>query len=40
MGGSKNAKNYNEKKGFLQYVKGPKFKNWVIQKMKGLKKPS
>ncbi len=39
MGGSKNAKDYNEKKGSLQYIKRPKFKNWVVQKMKGLKKP-
>ncbi len=40
MGGSKNVKKPNEKKGFLQYIKGPKFKKWVVQKMKGLKKPS
>ncbi len=36
----KNAKYYNEKKGYLQYIKGPKFKNWVVKKMKGLKKPN
>ncbi len=30
MGGSKNVKHYNEKKGFLQYIKGPKLKNWVV----------
>jgi hypothetical protein len=30
MGGSKNAKDYNEKKGFLLYIKGPKFKKWVV----------
>jgi len=40
MGGSKNAKEPNEKKSCLQYIKGPKFKNWVIQKMTRLKKPS
>ncbi len=40
MGGSKNAKDYNEKKGSLQHIKGPKFKKWVVQKMKGLKKPN
>jgi hypothetical protein len=40
MGGSKNVKQHNEKKGFLQYIKGPKFKNWVVQKLKRLKKPS
>jgi len=40
MGGSKNVKEHNEKKGFLYYIKGPKFKNWVVQKMKGLKKPN
>ncbi len=40
MDGSKNAKKCNEKKGSLQYIKGPKFKNWVVQKMKGLKKPN
>ncbi len=37
MGGSKNVKGHNEKKGYLQSIKGPKFKNWVVQKMKGLK---
>jgi hypothetical protein len=36
----KMAKKPNEKKGSLQYIKRPKFKNWVVQKMKGLKKPS
>ncbi len=40
MGGSKNAKEHNEKNDFLQYIKRPKFKKWVVQKMKGLKKPS
>jgi hypothetical protein len=39
MGGSKNAKKHN-KKGYLQYIEGPKFKNWVVQKMKRLKKPN
>ncbi len=34
MGGSKNVKESNEKKVFYQ---GPKFKNWVVQKIKGLK---
>ncbi len=29
MGGSKNVKELNEKKGF--FIKGPKFKNWVVQ---------
>jgi len=38
MGGLKNVKEPNEKKRFS--IKGPKFKNWVFQKMKGLKKPS
>jgi len=38
MGGSKNVKETNEKKRFL--IKDPKFKNWVFQKMKGLKKLS
>jgi len=38
VGGSKNVKEPNEKKKFS--IKGPKFKNWVLQKMKGLKKPS
>jgi hypothetical protein len=38
MGGSKNVKEPNEKKDFL--IKTPKFKNWVVQKMKGSKKPS
>ncbi len=37
MGGSKTVKKLNEKKGYLQYIKGPKFKKWVVQKMKGLK---
>jgi hypothetical protein len=40
MGGSKNAKDYNEKKGSPYYIEGSKFKNWVVQKMKRLKKPS
>ncbi len=40
MGGSKNDKNYNKKKGPLQYMKRPKFKNQVVQKMKRLKKPN
>ncbi len=35
MDGSKNAKKPNEKKRFS--IKGPKFKYWVVQKMKGLK---
>ncbi len=39
MGGSKNAKELMKKKSFLQYIKGTKFKKWVVQKMKGLKKP-
>jgi hypothetical protein len=34
MGGSKNVKEPNEKK---IYIKGLKFKNWVVQKMKGMK---
>ncbi len=34
MGGSKNVKESNEKRFS---IKGPKFKNWVVQKMKGLK---
>jgi len=38
MGGSKNAKKPNEKKKIS--IKGPKFKNWVVEKMKGLKKPN
>ncbi len=29
-----------KKQGYLQYIKGPKFENWVVQKMKGLKKPN
>jgi hypothetical protein len=37
MGGSKNVKEHNEKKGSLSYMKGPKFKIWVVQKLKGLK---
>jgi hypothetical protein len=37
MGGSKNVKEPNEKKN---YIKRPKFKNWVVQKLKGLKKPN
>ncbi len=40
MGGSKFAKKPNEKKIFIIYIKGPKFKNWVVQKIKGLKKPN
>ncbi len=31
MGGSKNVKKHNEKKGSLQYIKGTKFKNQVMQ---------
>ncbi len=38
MGGSKNVEKPNGKKGFLQYIKRLKFKKWVVQKMKGLKK--
>ncbi len=38
MGGSKNVKKPNEKKRFS--IKGPKLKNQVVQKMKGLEKPS
>ncbi len=37
MGGSKNVKEPNEKKNS---IKRPKFKNWVFEKMKGLKNPS
>jgi hypothetical protein len=37
MGGSKIVKKPNEENGF--FIKGPKFKNWVIQKMKRLKQP-
>ncbi len=40
MCGSKNAKEHNEKQGSLQHIKVPKFKNWVVQKMKRLKKLS
>ncbi len=40
MGGSKNAKQFNEKHGSLYYIKGPKFKKWVVQKTKELKKLS
>ncbi len=36
MGGSKISKNYIEKKKILKYIKGSKFKNWVVQKMKRL----
>ncbi len=35
MGGSKNVKKPNEKK---KIIKGPKFKNWVVQEMKRLEK--
>jgi hypothetical protein len=38
MGGSKNVKELIEKK--KSSIKKPKFKNWVVQKMKGLKKLS
>ncbi len=34
----KMLKNPMKTKGLLQYIKGPKFKKWVVQKMKGLKK--
>jgi hypothetical protein len=37
MGGSENVKQLNEKRFS---IKRPKLKNWVVQKMKGLKKPS
>jgi hypothetical protein len=37
MGGSKNAKKPNEKKGFFIVYQGPKFKKWVVQKMETLK---
>ncbi len=40
MGGSKNVKEPNEIKVYLQYIKGPKFTNWVVQKVTRLKKPS
>jgi len=33
-------KNLMEKKKNLKYIKGPKFKKWVVQKMKGLEKPN
>jgi hypothetical protein len=35
MGGSKSVKEPNDKN--YSPIKGPKFKNWVVQKMKGLK---
>jgi hypothetical protein len=38
MGGSKNVKKPNEKKRFFLIYQ--KIKNWVVQKMTGLKKPS
>ncbi len=38
MGGLKNVKEPNERKRFS--IKGPKFKNWALQKMKVLNKPS
>ncbi len=37
MDGSKNVKEPNGKKVFYK-IKGPKFKKWVVQKMRGLKK--
>jgi hypothetical protein len=41
MGGWKIAKEPNEKKkGSLKHIIGPKFKNWVVQKIIGLKKPN
>ncbi len=30
MGGSKIVEEHNEKKGYLYYIKGPMFKNWVV----------
>jgi len=33
-------KNLMKKKSSLKHIIGPKFKNWVVQKIKGLKKPS
>jgi hypothetical protein len=29
-----------KRKNSLEYIKRPKFKNWVIQKITGLKKPN
>jgi hypothetical protein len=36
----KMLKNPMEKKKSLKYIKGLKFKKWVVQKMKGLENPS
>ncbi len=33
-------KNPMKRKNSLEYIKRPKFKNWVIQKITGLKKPN
>jgi hypothetical protein len=41
MGGSKKLLNNTMKKRVLYNIsKGPKFKNWIVQKMKRLKKPN
>ncbi len=36
----KMLKNLMKKKGSLKYIKGPKFKNWVVQIMNKLEKPN